>query len=124
MVNWNHVWYDGRDSGVADIQGGGYHMPHRVHLVLQPDLPHLAVVREGGERRPAQAPHPFQVRCQARLKLTISLLVCMVWWNYRLCVITEPGSVPTGWVSTVSAEGYDASEGKGAIQLTSTAPKP
>ena len=23
----------------------------------------------------------------------------MVFWNYRLCVITPPGGVPPGWVS-------------------------
>lgn len=28
-----------------------------------------------------------------------SLAAFMIFWNYRLCVITSPGSVPEGWVS-------------------------
>jgi len=27
-----------------------------------------------------------------------SAAVGMIWWNYRLCVITNPGSVPDGYV--------------------------
>jgi hypothetical protein len=26
----------------------------------------------------------------------------MIFWNYRLCIITPPGSVPPGWVSFLS----------------------
>jgi hypothetical protein len=33
-----------------------------------------------------------------------SALVFMVFWNYRLCVVTPPGAVPQGWVST--AKGF------------------
>jgi palmitoyltransferase len=31
------------------------------------------------------------------LSLTKSAAVFMVFWNYRLCVITPPGGVPVGW---------------------------
>lgn len=27
--------------------------------------------------------------------------VFLIWWNYRLCVITPPGSVPDGYVRAV-----------------------
>lgn len=33
-----------------------------------------------------------------------SLAAFMIFWNYRLCVITSPGSVPEGWVSYLHAD--------------------
>jgi len=29
-----------------------------------------------------------------------SLLLAMLWWNYYLCIVTDPGRVPPQWVHT------------------------
>ena len=49
-----------------------------------------------------------------------SLAAFMIFWNYRLCVITSPGSVPEGWVSYLHADngnrlaqGIDTNDGLG-----------
>ncbi|KIM82364.1 hypothetical protein PILCRDRAFT_478089 [Piloderma croceum F 1598] len=37
-----------------------------------------------------------------------NFLVGMLWWNYCLCVTTDPGQVPTTWLpDTHSGEGYE-----------------
>ncbi len=35
----------------------------------------------------------------------------MVWWNYRLCVVTEPGHVPSGWRPDANGEGIEVKRG-------------
>ena len=34
------------------------------------------------------------------LKRHCSVLLAMLWWNYYLCIVTEPGRVPPQWVHT------------------------
>ncbi|EIM83578.1 zf-DHHC-domain-containing protein [Stereum hirsutum FP-91666 SS1] len=42
------------------------------------------------------------------LLVPFNLLVAMLLWNYRLCVVTDPGRVPDGWQpDTASMEGYE-----------------
>lgn len=48
----------------------------------------------------------ISARCGRADRLTQgSLLVFMIFWNYRLCVKTAPGAVPQGWVSETQAIG-------------------
>lgn len=35
--------------------------------------------------------------------MRVSLLVAMLFWNYWLAVLVEPGSVPAGWVRLVAS---------------------
>jgi len=82
-------------------------------LLLLADRRGMALVRTGNQHRPAKAPDPFQVSCSfcfsnivAWAVLMVSALVFMVFWNYRLCVITPPGSVPSGWVNYLFWQHY------------------
>ena len=34
-----------------------------------------------------------------------SLLLAMLWWNYYLCIMTDPGRVPPQWVHTNARDG-------------------
>ncbi|KAH8102412.1 zf-DHHC-domain-containing protein [Cristinia sonorae] len=43
-----------------------------------------------------------------KLLVPFNLLVGMLWWNYYLCVVTDPGSVPKHWKpDTQDEEGYE-----------------
>ena len=53
---------------------------------------------------------PFKCVCfllPARMKSLSepgrSLLLVMLWWNYYLCIVTDPGRVPPQWVHTTTA---------------------
>ncbi|KAK4687748.1 hypothetical protein P7C73_g2362, partial [Tremellales sp. Uapishka_1] len=47
-----------------------------------------------------------------KVLLPFNLFIFMVFWNYRLCVITPPGSVPPGWRPNLSAlEGMEVKKG-------------
>lgn len=45
----------------------------------------------------------IQVSLSPNFRLTTSLLVFMIFWNYRLCITTLPGSVPPGWRPNMTA---------------------
>ncbi|KAI9637964.1 Palmitoyltransferase PFA4 [Dioszegia hungarica] len=38
-----------------------------------------------------------------KLLVPFNLLVFMIFWNYRLCIITPPGGVPSGWRPNMTA---------------------
>ncbi|BEI81673.1 hypothetical protein CcaverHIS002_0208330 [Cutaneotrichosporon cavernicola] len=46
-----------------------------------------------------------------KIMIPFNLCVAMVWWNYRLCVITPPGHVPAGWRPDASGEGIEVKRG-------------
>ncbi|WWD01164.1 hypothetical protein V866_008103 [Kwoniella sp. B9012] len=57
------------------------------------------------------------------LKLLVPFNFCvfMVFWNYRLCVITPPGGVPTGWRPNLSSmEGQEVKKGNHAPRYCKT----
>ncbi|WRT67380.1 uncharacterized protein IL334_004351 [Kwoniella shivajii] len=57
------------------------------------------------------------------LKLLVPFNFCvfMVFWNYRLCVITPPGGVPHGWRPNLSAmEGVEVKKGNHAPRYCKT----
>ncbi|WWC89794.1 uncharacterized protein L201_004720 [Kwoniella dendrophila CBS 6074] len=57
------------------------------------------------------------------LKLLVPFNFCvfMVFWNYRLCVITPPGGVPNGWRPNLSAmEGVEVKKGNHAPRYCKT----
>ena len=37
-----------------------------------------------------------------QLTCLVSILVAMLLWNYYLCVVTDPGRVPSSWVRFIS----------------------
>ncbi|WVQ98972.1 hypothetical protein IAU59_006104 [Kwoniella sp. CBS 9459] len=56
-----------------------------------------------------------------RLLVPFNFLVFMVFWNYRLCVITPPGGVPQGWRPNLSAmEGVEVKKGNHAPRYCKT----
>nr|XP_019042469.1 palmitoyltransferase PFA4 [Kwoniella bestiolae CBS 10118]OCF21399.1 palmitoyltransferase PFA4 [Kwoniella bestiolae CBS 10118] len=56
-----------------------------------------------------------------RLLVPFNFCVFMVFWNYRLCVITPPGGVPTGWRPNLSSmEGLEVKKGNHAPRYCKT----
>lgn len=50
---------------------------------------------------------PFKYVCstspvwiKSRSESSRSFLLAMLWWNYYLCIVTDPGRVPPQWVHT------------------------
>jgi hypothetical protein len=97
-------------GGKTDAQGDRHRHSDLLDLFLVADRGDLALVRQRTQLGPAQATRPIQVSCHAgppSIDDTAdhrSALVFMVFWNYRLCVITPPGSVPLGWVGLYPCE--------------------
>ncbi|AAW41653.2 hypothetical protein CNBB1070 [Cryptococcus deneoformans B-3501A] len=47
-----------------------------------------------------------------KLLVPLNLAAFMIFWNYRLCVITSPGSVPEGWRPNIGAmDGMEVKKG-------------
>ncbi|WVR05338.1 hypothetical protein IAU60_002352 [Kwoniella sp. DSM 27419] len=56
-----------------------------------------------------------------KLLVPFNCLVFMVFWNYRLCVITPPGSVPQGWRPNLGAmDGIEVKKGNHAPRYCKT----
>lgn len=56
---------------------------------------------------------PFKYVCSAppariksRSEQACSFLLVMLWWNYYLCIVTDPGRVPPQWVHTNNHPGF------------------
>lgn len=67
---------------------------------------YLAMVWQRGFCRPLETPNTIQVRSFTICLYLISfergdsVLLAMLWWNYYLCIVTDPGRVPPQWVHT------------------------
>ncbi|KAF6766725.1 palmitoyltransferase PFA4 [Ephemerocybe angulata] len=48
------------------------------------------------------------------LLLPFNVLVAILFWNYYLCVSTDPGTVPSGWKPDTHADGYEVKKLTGA----------
>jgi hypothetical protein len=90
----------------ADRQGDRYIPFNIIYILYLTNMGNLAMVWEDGICRSPKAPDSLQVRFHLmRLSPLFpctsadgSAAVGMIWWNYRLCVTTNPGSVPDGYV--------------------------
>ena len=79
-------------------------LPHLFHRLFFANIYYLAVVWKRNLRRACDSPPSFQVRISTEFQWAVSLtnsssiFVGLLLWNYFLCVFTDPGRVPTGWV--------------------------
>jgi hypothetical protein len=71
----------------------------------------MALVRQGNLSSTPHSPGSIQVSRQRPIRRFLplaSLLVAMLFWNYFLCVTTDPGRVPDTWVSLKAKETRNA----------------
>jgi hypothetical protein len=81
-----------------------YNGPHMLHIVYPSNFHHMALVRprtlHGAPRptRPVQVCPHFAPCCGIHETFCKSISVGILLYNYYLCITTDPGGVPQGWV--------------------------